>query len=215
MGLVDEILKGAIDMHVHNMMTDEYRWNLVELGKKAIEAQMGAIVLKNVYGSSSEMAYLINHLIGEEIFFGSIVLNRWVGGLNPTAVKDFMRIGNGIKVVFMPTRHALNHLRLSKGNIGDAVKLFDGNAIPRELVEILTIIAQNDLVLATGHILPEESLRLIEIAQGIGVKKIIVTHATAVPVLASLDQQKEMIRKGALIEQCMHGFMPNHRIMMS
>ena len=214
MELVDELLVGAVDIHVHNMMMKGYRWNLVDLANKAIESQMKAIVLKNFYGSSSEMAYFVNHFVGKEVFVGSIVLNRWVGGLNPVAVEDSMNYGNGIKIVSMPTRHALNHLKLSKGNMNNAVQLFDGNEILPELAEIMKIIAKNDLVLATGHISPEESLRLIEAARNMGVKKIVVTHASAIPVMASLDHQKEMAKKGALIEQCMASCMPFHSIKM-
>ena len=215
MELIDKLLVGAIDMHTHDMMIEGYRWNLIELANKAIEAKMEGIVLKNRYGDSSEIAYLVNHLVGKEIFFGSIVLNQWVGGLNAIAVNDFMNIGTGIKIVHMPTGHALHHLKKSiNGNVDKAVKLFLDGKIRPELDEILNIIAKNDLVLATGHISPEESLLLIEAARDRGVRKILVTHASAMPVMASVEQQKEMVKKGALIEQCMASFMPFHSIQM-
>jgi hypothetical protein len=215
MELIDELLVGGADMHVHNMMLKGYRWNLVEVANRAIEAGMGGMVLKNRYGASSEMAYFVNHLVGKDICLGSIVLNQWAGGLNAFAVREYLKIGAGIKVVFMPTGHSLNHQRRHvNGNVDKAVRLFKGHKVLPELEEILDIIAKNDLVLATGHISPEESLLLIDAAQKAGVKKILVTHASAIPVMASLEEQKEMVRKGALIEQCMATCMPFHCIRM-
>lgn len=215
MDLVDKVLAGAVDLHVHDMMLEGYRWNLVELANKAIEAKMGGIILKNTFGNSSEIAYLINHLVGKEVFWGTIVLNRWIGGLNAVAVKDFMNIGAGLKVVSMPTRHALNQLKkIIGGNIDNAVLLFHGSEIVPELKEILSIIAQNDLVLATGHISPEESLLLIDAAKKAGVKKILVTHASVIPVTATLDQQKEMCKKGAYIEHVVAACMPHYNATM-
>lgn len=41
--------------------------------------------------------------------FGGIVLNRWVGGLNPDAVD--MAFASGARQVWMPTLSARNHLR--------------------------------------------------------------------------------------------------------
>jgi hypothetical protein len=211
MDKVDKVLAGAIDMHVHDTMLEGYRWDVVDLANRAIEAKMGGIILKNTFGSSSEIAYLINHLVGKEIFLGMIVLNRWIGGLNPLAVKDFMKIGAGLKVVSMPTRHALNQLKkIRGGNTANAVLLFDGSKIVPELEEILSIVAQNDLVLATGHISPEESLLLIDEAQKAGVRKILVTHASVIPVTATFDQQKEMSKKGAYIEHVVAGCMPHY-----
>lgn len=215
MEMIDDLLAGAVDMHVHATMVDGYRWDLVELANKAIEAKMAGIVLKSVYGSSAERAYFANRMAGQDIFLGSIVLDRWTGGLNPAMVKDFVNIGTGIKVVFMPIVHAFNHLARSvDGSVDEAVTLFDGDKLVPQLEEVLDVIARNDLVLATGHISPEESLRLIDAARSRGVSRILVTHASAMPVTASVEQQKEMVRKGALIEHCMGGGMPFHSIKM-
>jgi hypothetical protein len=208
------LLEGAIDIHVHNMMMPAYRWNLIELAERAIAAKMGAIVLKNRYGASSETAYLANHIVGRDIFIGSIVLNGWLGGLNPLAVSGYLKYAGGIRIVSMPTTHALHNLRLSKGNTENAVLLFKNGKASSGLKKILDIIAENNLVLATGHISPEESLVLIDEAQKAGVTKIVVTHALNVPVMASLEQQKEMVNKGALIEHCAGACLPFHSIKM-
>ena len=45
-------------------------------------------------------------------------------------------------------------------------------------------------------------------AKDVGVKKIVVPHATGTPVMASIRQQVEMASLGALIEHCVVKFLP-------
>jgi len=52
----------------------------------------------------------------------------------------------------------------------------DGHLVP-EMVDILKIVKDYDMVLATGHISPPEILAAIDKAKQVGVAKIIVTHA--------------------------------------
>jgi hypothetical protein len=67
-----------------------------------------------------------------------------------------------------------------------------------ELTEIFKLIAANDLVLATGHISPEESLAVIPAAQKAGVQKIIVTHPHM--QRATPAQMRTMAAEGAILE---------------
>ena len=53
--------------------------------------------------------------------------------------------------------------------------LTDG-AVQENLKEVLRIIADNDLILATGHISKEEVFHLVPLARSLGVEKIILTH---------------------------------------
>src|SRR5207249_2152831 len=72
-----------------------------------------------------------------------------------------------------------------------------GRLVP-ELSEIFQLIASNNLVLATGHSSPEESLILIPEARKVGVKHILITHATELG--ANKAQIREMAGLGAIIE---------------
>jgi microsomal dipeptidase-like Zn-dependent dipeptidase len=72
---------------------------------------------------------------------------------------------------------------------------------------ILKIIARENLVLATGHVHPEEIIAVVKKGRELGVKNIVVTHAlTNVPGL-SMEQAKQVAEMGAVIEICFLQFL--------
>ncbi|MEQ1515599.1 MAG: DUF6282 family protein, partial [Usitatibacteraceae bacterium] len=75
------------------------------------------------------------------------------------------------------------------------------------LEEVLKIIARENLILATGHIHPEEVVAVVKRARELGVKNILVTHGlTNIPGL-STAQAKQVTEMGAKIEICYLQFM--------
>jgi hypothetical protein len=70
------------------------------------------------------------------------------------------------------------------------------------VLEVLDLIKQRDLTLATGHVTPEEALMIIAEARQRGITKIIVTH----PLLGaqytdmSLPQMQEAVKLGVAVE---------------
>jgi predicted metal-dependent phosphotriesterase family hydrolase len=74
-----------------------------------------------------------------------------------------------------------------------------GKLLP-EVEAVLALMAQKNLVLATGHSSPEEVLMLIRAAKAAGVKQIIVTHPMNQQVGMSVAQMKEAARLGAFLE---------------
>jgi predicted metal-dependent phosphotriesterase family hydrolase len=103
------------------------------------------------------------------------------------------------KVVWMPTRDAENHLasRMMSGNPVVLVK--DGAPVP-ELGPIFTFMAQQDLILATGHASAAEGIVLLQAAKQAGVRRLLVTHVLADPVFANVAQMRQMAGLGALME---------------
>ena len=87
-------LKGVIDMHVHsNPDLRKRAYDDIELMEAGIRVGARAIVIKTHQGTTMDRAYLCNRhneIVhgGSNSFtmFGSITLNRVVGGINPTAV---------------------------------------------------------------------------------------------------------------------------------
>ncbi len=72
---------------------------------------------------------------------------------------------------------------------------------------ILKIIARENLVLATGHIHPEEIIAVVRRGRELGVKNMIVTHGlTNVPGM-TLAQAKQVVDMGAMIEVCFLQFL--------
>jgi len=103
------------------------------------------------------------------------------------------------RVVWMPTFDAENQVRFSKETRPFVSVSRNGKLLP-EVHEVLQLIAQNKLVLATGHSSPAEDLLLIRDAKRAGVDHIVVTHAMLPPVGMDLDQMREAARLGAYLE---------------
>ena len=203
------MLKGAVDLHVHAFPDVIPRArNVGELSQEADEAGMTAILLKDHCFPTHGMAYTSNLTSRGCRFYGSIALNPTVGGLNPAAVEA--AISAGAAAVFFPTYSAAHHL----ATMGDAVlpmplpsKSFkgyrildsEGKLIPaaREIIETVT---RRDVILATGHLNPEETLALVRFATGAGAKRVLVTHASEVAPGLTVEQQCEAAMLGAVIE---------------
>ena len=193
-------LAGVIDFHVHSG-PDSFTRSItdVEIARIARANKMGALVLKNHFTMTADRAWLAERLTGQRCY-GGIVLNRAVGGLNVAAVERMLTFtGDRGKVIWLPTFDAENHVRFFKEDRPAVVVTKNGELVP-ELQPIFRVIAQNDLVLETGHSSAEECLLLIKGAKAAGVKKIVVTHAMADPIGMDLGQLKEAASLGAKME---------------
>jgi sialic acid synthase SpsE len=171
------------------------------LAAEAKAAGMRAIVIKNHYVPTADRAELAMEEVGGIEVFGGIVLNRSVGGLNAEAVRRMIQFtGHRGVVVWLPTMDAEAAVRASGVNRPFVPVVKDGQPVP-ELAEIFQIIAQNDLIFETGRSTSDETLILIAAAKKAGVKKIVVTHAMAVPLNPATDAQlQRMADLGAVIE---------------
>jgi predicted metal-dependent TIM-barrel fold hydrolase len=140
--------------------------------------------------------------------FGGIVLNKAVGGINPDAVEWMHRFyGSRGKVVWLPTFESDKHVKtLSRPDAVGLTVAPNGQVSP-EMEAILKIIARENLILATGHVHPEEIIAVVKKARELGVKNIVITHAlTNVPGL-SMEQAKQVAEMGAVIEICFLQFL--------
>lgn len=195
-------LAGVIDFHCHSAPDVTARsLNDLQLVRLARQAGMRGIVLKNHYTMTADRAQLAMQEAGGGIeVFGGIVLNRSVGGINAEAVSRMVQFdGHRGKIVWLPTKDAENNFENPPGPRLSIPVVKKGKPVA-ELVEVFRIVAQNDLVLETGHSSPVESLILIKAAKQAGVKKIVVTHAMILG--ATLEQMKQMAAMGAFIECC-------------
>lgn len=92
-------------MHVH-VAPDLFRrsFNEIEFAKSAFKVGYKATLSKNHFVINADRAQLVSTEVRGTKFFGGIVLNHTVGGLNPKAVRA--AIGFGAKEVWMPTFHS-------------------------------------------------------------------------------------------------------------
>jgi len=200
---------GVIDMHVHSH-PDVFGRNMddIDVAQLARARGMRGIVLKNHISETASRAALVMKVVPGIEVFGGIVLNRAVGGINPDAVEWMHRIyGSRGKVVWLPTFEADKHVKtLGKPDAVGLTVAPNGQVSP-EMEAILKIIARENLVLATGHVHPEEILAVVKRGRELGVKNIVITHAlTNVPGL-SMAQAKQVAEMGAVIEICFLQFL--------
>jgi hypothetical protein len=184
-------LRGAIDLHVHAAPDARPRKaTMLEVARAAADVGMRAVVFKSHHQPTAGHAQLINQALGREIAYGGAVLNRYVGGLNPAAIEAAAALGG--RIVWMPTFDSAHHRRFHGEPLDGALGVLDaaGRLTPAAQ-DVLEAIAAHGLVLATGHLSPEETRVLVPEARRRGVRAVVVTHPeagfVAVPVALQLE----------------------------
>ncbi len=196
-----ESLAGVIDFHCHSSPDTVSRSiNSFEVVREARAAGMRGLVLKNHFVSTAALAQLAMQEVGGIEVFGGIVLNRSAGGINAEAVRRMVQVeGRRGKVVWLPTYDAENQVKFSHENRPFVSVVKDGKPVPA-LAEIFQLAAENDLIFATGHSGPAESLIVLAAARQAGVKRLLVTHVLSDSTHATIEQMKAMAGLGAVME---------------
>jgi len=224
--LSTELLKGAIDIHVHagpHLPSSPRRVDPFEAAIQAREAGMKAIVYMDVFNWSNGTAWLVSRMVKDISVFGGIILNTVFGGMNPRAVKTALYHGAGAKYVSFGA-HSTYYQASREGHLVDGkfksladifpkfkdeelsrcIRIPDGQP-SKELDEILSMIAEHpDVFLNTGHVSNQEAFRLIELSQKYGIKKVLV--ASSVTKNMSVTEQKKAAESGAFLEQTLAAF---------
>jgi hypothetical protein len=198
---VARLLAGSIDIHVHSDPDDRPRSiDAIDVAKLAKTRGMRAIVLKNHYDPTGPLAYVVRKEVPGIEVFGGVDLNLAVGGINPAAVEHMTQVSGGWgRFVWMSTFDAENQVKYSKENRPFVSVARNGQLLP-EVKQVISLIAKNGLVLATGHVSPEEGLMLLREGRAQGAQRMVVTHALMAPVLMDVPQMQEAARLGAFIE---------------
>lgn len=200
---------GVIDMHVHpdpdvfgRSLTD------VELAMVARRKGMRGLMLKNHVVTTADRAYLAMQQVPGIEIWGGIVLNNSVGGVNPMAVEWMHRMSGGRgKMVWLPTFDSDKHIKTLVDKNKSGLMVAPNGVVTPAMEEVLKIIARENLILATGHIHPEEVIAVVKRGRELGVKNMLVTHGlTNIPGL-STAQAKQVTEMGAKIEICYLQFM--------
>jgi hypothetical protein len=194
-------LQGVIDFHSHSSPDVTKRSvDSFSVVRNAKAAGMRAVVLKNHYVSTAALAQVAMDQVGGIEVYGGIVLNRSNGGINPEAVRRMVEVeGHRGKVVWLPTFDAENQVRFDHTHRPFVPVVKDGQPVPA-MAEIFQLVAANDLIFATGHSAPAESLILLAAARQAGVKRMLVTHVLSSSTRASIEQMRQMAALGATLE---------------
>lgn len=213
---VAELLRGAIDLHLHSGPSPLPRkLDHVEATRRAAAVGMRALLMKDHHHPTVFDLLAAREALSETgvATFGSIVLNEWVGGINPSAVQ--LALGMGARAVWFPTvcahRHHEFFAQMNYPYPEPAVKLgsprdvsvwADEGKLSTESLEVLRLIAEHDVIMSPGHGDVEVVDALINAAHEVGVRKIIINHPEGF-LGAPFDEVDRWIEKGAYIEQAL------------
>jgi hypothetical protein len=209
------LLEGAIELHCHSYPSlfprKQTDWELIEDVKTAA---MAGVVLKAHEAQTVDRATLIRLKEPNLHVYGGLVCNYFTGGLSPVAVDAAIRLG--AKIIWMPTFSSNEHCchfgkkktrffnsKRPLQHPDHGLEIWDeNNNILPEVHDILELIAEENVILATGHLSPKEVMVLVEAAKEHKVEKILIQHADLGIAPIPFDLQKELVRKGAILEKC-------------
>jgi hypothetical protein len=181
------VVEGAYDLHVHSSpdlfprIADD-----AEVVTDAARRGFAGLVLKNHFEPTVSRAALARRHVPGFRVYGGIVLNRYVGGVNPHAAEAALRLG--ARIIWMPTLDTECHLRAFGFGGGFPAQssgietrlpgisiLHDGRLVP-EAREVVALARQHGAALATGHVSLPEIRALVAEAADQGFRKLILTH---------------------------------------
>lgn len=218
--------EGAWDLHVHSApdvigrkITDH------ELMQRLIACGMKGYAIKSHISSTTGRAKLMNEIHPQATAIGTITLNNAVGGINPFAVE--LAAMDGAKLVWLPTidsknesdhimanvAHASDKSKMpffakfrvelaEKGKLQPPIYILEEGKLTKAMQEVLDIVCERNIALATAHISAEETYVLAKECKQRGFKKLIVTHPNFPSTRYTKEQQKELAEMGAIMEQC-------------
>lgn len=222
----DSVLKDAIDIHIHVGPDYNSRYaDAITLAEEARAAGMKAIVIKCHLQSTVMGAEAANLLVPEVKTFGSLTLNDPTGGLSPRSVMAAVK--SGAKVIWLPTvdskwamekgknGHWIGHYTngSSFGYDSDRIWLtaLDENGnLKNEVKEIVNICQNNNIVLCSGHLGPNECIEIAKYADSINYHHFEITHANDWYDDFNLDVLRELAKYHATISLAFGGLTPHN-----
>jgi len=215
-------IEGAYDLQVH-VAPDviERRTDDIDLARDFLDRGLAGFVLKSHYVPTAERAQVVRRAVPGIEAYGALTLNHAVGGINPVAVEIAGR--SGCRIVWMPTVDAANETAGRPG--ASSAKLPFWASIQRELstkgiapppitvldaedrvlpgvMQCLELIAEHDMILATGHLGRVEIAAVVEACRDVGLSRVVVTHAEFPSQNLTPEEQTALASRGAVIEHC-------------
>jgi hypothetical protein len=206
---IGKLVTGSIDMHAHFAPEPgvSRHKNALETVLTARELGLGGIVLKNRLYNTVPLAEIVSQLVPDIAVFGAICLDYEGGGLSAIAVESAAKMG--AKILWLPVFSAANSKFLVERKTGisipgEGISILakDGTLLPA-LNDILKVVKDYDMVLATGHISAKEILVVVDKARQMGIDKIVITHAMSDYIsetILSEEDRLKLAHEGVIIE---------------
>ncbi len=208
--VVDQVINGAIDVHTHIGPDPhrERRMDALEVCQYAQNLGLGGLVLKSHQYPTEPVAAMVRHTVKDIQIWGAVALDEEVGGVNASAVECSARMGG--RVVWMPTESADHHYRKQKNDKKGLSLLGPDGSLTKETLQVLEVVREHRLSLASGHISGPELRALLAETKRMGIGPVIITHPllmTFVPDL-SIEELRSLADQGNLVEFCFVACMP-------
>jgi hypothetical protein len=215
-------IDGAYDLHVHS--SPDLFPRIADDGPMVADAAakgFAGVVMKNHFESTASRAQLAARTVTGMKVYGGLVLNRYVGGVNPRAVEAALRMG--ARVVWMPTLDSACHraafgfgggfLAQSSGleTRGAGIEILQDGRLMPEVREVMALVKQHGAALATGHVSFEEIRALVVEAAAQDFRKLILTHPYDKAPGLSLEQVVALARPHVFIEFVFCSITPHWR----
>src|SRR5258705_10090561 len=131
------------------------------------------------------------------------MFKKLTNGRMKSAGAEFMATkikGEPGRIVWMPAGDGEKEVRESKNPNRPFVAVSRNSELLPEVKQVISIIAKHGLVLASGHIAPEEALMIFREAKRQGVQHMIATHAFDLAGKMTVEQMQEAAKLGVFIE---------------
>ncbi|MDO5533008.1 DUF6282 family protein, partial [Sutterella sp.] len=199
-------LAGVSDIHIHAAPDSKARLlTETEVARDARAAGMLGVLFKGNDFATHDRAFLIGAEVPGIEVAGGVVMNCCVGErVNPEAVRfALMTTGSRCRSVWMPTLDALYTAGagISPHSGRRAIPVLDdrGRVLP-EVEEVMRFCAESQVIFASGHSSPDETLILARRARELGVAKFVATHVNSSVWRRTLPQMKALLEAGAWLE---------------
>lgn len=213
---LDEILDGAVDLHVHPGPSPfPRRIGIAEAARQAAETGFQAIVVKSHHHSMVMDVLALEDAMSLPIpVYSGVALNDQVGGINPYAVDLSLKLGG--QIVWFPTISSAKHIDEHEELKFPAATMALRPSSPLPVIDhrgklneattdILDIIREQRAILAGGHLPAEDLDLLMATAKQLGIERMSIQHPNFV-VGASPERARYWADLGAVIEHslCMY-----------
>jgi len=203
-GIENEILRGAIDHHIHAYPDFVYRaQDMIEVSIDAAKAGMRAVGFKDHYFLTSGVAYAVQKHIDQLVewgelenrveVYGGLGLNL---GMNVEAVKMALKYPN-TKMLWFPTFNSAGYYRTC-GKTGGIALVDEKGRVKPEVEEIMRMAADARVGIGFGHTDFLELRPLSEKARELGARAVL-DHPLLELNKLTLDEMKELAELGVYV----------------
>ena len=171
-----------------------------EAARAARDAGMAALVLVDQYSPTSDRALLVRKMAPGFCVFGSVTIGLNLDAISPRL--SFSQAKYGVKGMSMPVTHSLHAVRAVTsaripphlGSPGlseeDALTVLDRKRdLLASVKEVLAIMGDYDVGVTTGHMSPEQGIRLVHTTNERGLRRVVIDHPCDPFLDATLEQQ--------------------------